>query len=69
MDDNDRDVWLIEETVVFWVFLEIVAALAVAVAIVWWTFPKKPKAVPPKDGDARPGASARSMQDARERSA
>jgi hypothetical protein len=26
-----------------WVFLEIVAALAIAVAIVWWTFPKKPK--------------------------
>jgi len=25
-----------------WVFLEIVAALAIAVAIVWWTFPKKP---------------------------
>ena len=31
----------------FWVFLEIVAALAIAVAIVWWTFPKKPK--PPED--------------------
>jgi hypothetical protein len=29
-----------------WVFLEILAALAIAVAIVWWTFPKKPK-----DGD------------------
>jgi hypothetical protein len=26
-----------------WVFLEIVAALAIAVGIVWWTFPKKPK--------------------------
>jgi hypothetical protein len=26
-----------------WVFLEILAALAVAVAIVWWTIPKKPK--------------------------
>jgi hypothetical protein len=26
-----------------WVFLEIVAALAIAIAIVWWTFPKKPK--------------------------
>jgi hypothetical protein len=24
-----------------WVFLEIFAALAIAVAIVWWTFPKK----------------------------
>jgi uncharacterized membrane protein YccC len=28
---------------VFWVFLEVVAALAIAVAIVWWTFPKKRK--------------------------
>ena len=26
-----------------WVFLEVLAALAIAVAIVWWTFPKKPK--------------------------
>jgi hypothetical protein len=31
----------------FWVFLEVVAALAIAVAIVWWTFPKKRKT----DGD------------------
>jgi hypothetical protein len=27
-----------------WVFLEIVAALAIAIGIVWWTLPKKPKA-------------------------
>jgi hypothetical protein len=26
-----------------WVFLEIVVALLIAVAIVWWTFPRKPK--------------------------
>ena len=26
-----------------WVLLEVVLALAIAVAIVWWTFPKKPK--------------------------
>ena len=26
-----------------WVFLEILAALAVAVVIVWWTMPRKPK--------------------------
>ena len=26
-----------------WVILEVLAALAIAVAIVWWTFPKKPK--------------------------
>jgi len=28
---------------VVWVFLEILAALAVAVAIVWWTVPRKSK--------------------------
>jgi len=27
-----------------WVFLEIALALALAVAIVWWTLPRKPKA-------------------------
>jgi len=27
-----------------WVFLEIALALAVAVAIVWWTLPKKDRA-------------------------
>jgi uncharacterized membrane protein YccC len=26
-----------------WVFLEVALALAIAVAIVWWTLPKKPK--------------------------
>jgi len=25
----------------FWVFLEVLAALAVAVGIVWWTWPRK----------------------------
>jgi hypothetical protein len=28
----------------FWVFLEVVAALAIAIGIVWWTLPRKPKA-------------------------
>ena len=32
-----------------WVFLEIVVALAIAIAIVWWTIPKKPKS----DADKR----------------
>jgi hypothetical protein len=32
-----------------WVFLEIFLALAIAVAIVWWTIPKKPKS----DGEKR----------------
>ena len=31
----------------FWVFFEVVLALAVAVGIVWWTFPKKKS--PPDD--------------------
>ena len=31
------------ESTVGWVFLEIVVVLAIAVAIVWWTFPKKTK--------------------------
>jgi hypothetical protein len=26
-----------------WVFLEIVVVIAIAVVIVWWTIPKKPK--------------------------
>jgi len=29
-----------------WVFLEIAAALAIAIGIVWWTMPRKPKAKP-----------------------
>jgi uncharacterized membrane protein YccC len=39
----------------FWVFLEIFAALAIAVAIVWWTFPKKPRGERerPPDGEDR----------------
>lgn len=26
-----------------WVFLEVALALAIAVGIVWWTMPRKPK--------------------------
>jgi hypothetical protein len=37
---------------VVWVFLEILAALAVAVAIVWWTMPRKSK----NESDGAPGA-------------
>ncbi|MEO7743365.1 MAG: hypothetical protein ABIR98_10535 [Usitatibacter sp.] len=38
-----------------WVFLEILVALAIAVAIVWWTIPRKPREReedkgPPGDG-------------------
>jgi hypothetical protein len=38
-----------EEAGVGWVFLEIGIALAIAVAIVWWTLPRRPK--PPKEKD------------------
>jgi hypothetical protein len=36
-----------------WVFLEILAALAIAIAIVWWTFPKKEKSEGVDGKDAR----------------
>ena len=42
-----------KEKAVGWVFLEIVAALAIAVAIVWWTIPKK----------SRSGDAARDAKD------
>jgi hypothetical protein len=32
-----------------WVIFEIVAALAIAVGIVWWTFPKKAKPTAPPE--------------------
>jgi len=33
-----------------WVFLEVLAALAIAVGIVWWTLPRKPKQAPGREG-------------------
>jgi hypothetical protein len=38
-----------------WVLLEVFTALAVAIAIVWWTFPKTPKGerAPERDGEER----------------
>jgi uncharacterized membrane protein YccC len=38
-----------KEERVGWVFLEIGIALAIAVAIVWWTLPRKPKPRNEKD--------------------
>jgi hypothetical protein len=39
-----------------WVFLEVAAALAIAVGIVWWTIPRTPKA---GEGDTKsPGKDA-----------
>jgi hypothetical protein len=34
----------------FWVFFEVALALGVAIAIVWWTFPKKKKNPPDDTG-------------------
>ena len=42
-----------KEKAVGWVFLEIVIALAIAVAIVWWTFPRKPRGEAPQEESDR----------------
>jgi hypothetical protein len=34
-----------------WVLFEIAVALAIAVAIVWWTFPRKPKGEEARERD------------------
>jgi hypothetical protein len=52
IEDNGRTRVFIEERVLGWVFLEILAALAIAVAIVWWTIPKAKK---PEEGDRERG--------------
>ena len=36
-----------------WVFLEILIALAIAVAIVWWTFPRKQRGDEARDDSDR----------------
>jgi hypothetical protein len=43
LDDNGNDGCSREEKAVGWVFLEVAVVLAIAVAIVWWTFPRKPR--------------------------
>jgi hypothetical protein len=48
LDDNDSWTNPIEEGKVGWVLFEVAVVLALAIAIVWWTFPKKPRR-----GDAR----------------
>ena len=52
IEDNDGDgIWIGEDTL-GWVFLEIALALVIAVAIVWWTLPRKPRrGETDKDGD------------------
>lgn len=48
-----------KEARVGWVLLEVLAALGVAIAIVWWTFPKKARndeAAAPRDDPGKPGA-------------
>ena len=52
MADNEARQCMGRSTV-GWVFFEIALALGVAIAIVWWTFPRKPKAReddPPQEG-------------------
>lgn len=38
-----------------WVFLEILVALAIAVLIVWWTIPRKPRGRDDEGGKGPPG--------------
>ena len=37
-----------------WVFAQVFLALALAVFIVWWTFPKAKKAKPPENSEQTP---------------
>jgi hypothetical protein len=37
-----------------WVFLEVAVVLAIAVAIVWWTFPRKPRGGRADEDKGRP---------------
>ena len=41
-----------------WVFLEILAALAVAVLIVWWTMPRKSRQPKDEGGKGPPSGEA-----------
>ena len=41
-----------QEVVLGWVLLEVALALAVAILIVWWTLPRKPRDAE-KDDEAR----------------
>ena len=49
IEDNGRACNADGEGKVGWVFLEIALALAVAVLIVWWTLPRKPRGRPEDD--------------------
>lgn len=55
MDDNGRTRIAVGREALGWVFLEIALALAIAVAIVWWTLPRKPRRGGGKDGGGEPG--------------
>ena len=55
MADNVRIV-TIGSITLGWLIAEVVIALGIAVAIVWWTIPRKPKGdagEPPREGDKR----------------
>jgi hypothetical protein len=51
IEDNAHAPFGARERWVGWVFLEIAIALAIAVAIVWWTMPRKTRK--PEDEDGR----------------
>jgi hypothetical protein len=46
-----------EEGAVGWILLEVAVVIAIAALIVWWTFPKPPRAPPDQDkeGPGREG--------------
>ena len=54
LDDNGNDRILREEKAVGWVFLEVGVVLVIAVAIVWWTFPGKPRGGRADEDKGRP---------------
>jgi hypothetical protein len=53
IEDNGIEAFTERKANLGWVLLEVFAALAAAVAIVWWTFPKKPKDDRDRDGEGR----------------
>ena len=46
-----------------WVFLEVLLALAIAIGIVWWTLPRKPKPAPGSEGPEGKGDAGGAAKD------
>jgi hypothetical protein len=53
IEDNGIEAFTGRNANLGWVLLEVFAALAAAVAIVWWTIPKKPRDDRDRDGEER----------------